>query len=61
MTWAWFHPHEQRRGHLSHAWPHISKLFPNFIPDPPFSQAMKSFLIKIQFVRPGFPVELLLD
>src|SRR6266487_2314352 len=23
MTWAWFHPSEQRKGHLTKAWPHI--------------------------------------
>jgi len=24
MTWAWFHPTEQRKGHLRIAWPHTT-------------------------------------
>jgi hypothetical protein len=48
MTWAWFHPSEQRKGHLTTAWPHILRLFPNFIPDPPLTPAMESFLKKMQ-------------
>jgi len=61
MTWAWFHPSEQRKGHLEIAWPHILKLFPNFMPDPPYSPAMKAFLRKIQFSHPHVPAECLLD
>ena len=61
MAWAWFHPSEQRKGHLKNAWPHILKLFPDFIPDPPFSPAMKSFLRKIQFSHPHIPTKCLLD
>jgi hypothetical protein len=61
MTWAWFHPSEQRKGHLRNAWLHILKLFPNFIPDPPYSPTMKSFLRKIQFSHPHVPIERLLD
>jgi hypothetical protein len=61
MTWAWFHPSEQRKGHLENAWPHIQKMFPNFIPDSPYSPAMKRFLRKIQFSHPNIPATLLLD
>jgi hypothetical protein len=61
MTWAWFHPNEQRKGHLKNAWPHILKLFPNFIPDPPYTPAMKGFLRKIQFLHPHVPADRLLD
>lgn len=58
MTWAWFHPGEQRKGHLKNAWPHILKLFPNFRPDPPLTPAMESFLKKIQLpnaLQPSIP------
>jgi len=61
MTWAWFHPSEQRKGHLKNAWPYILKLFPDFIPDPPYSTAMKSFLRKIQFSHPHVPARCLFD
>jgi hypothetical protein len=61
MTWAWFHPTEQRKGHLINAWSHIQKLFPNFIPDPPYSTPMKAFLRKIQFSHPDVPTTRLLD
>ena len=61
MTWAWFHPSEQRKGHLKNAWPHILKLFPNFVPALPFSPAMKAFLKKIQFSHPNVPAKCLLD
>lgn len=54
MTWAWFHPAEQRKGHLTKAWPHILKLFPNIIPLLPLSPAMQSFLTKVQFHHPIF-------
>ena len=59
MTWAWFHPSEQRKGHLTKAWPHILKLFPDIIPDPPLSDEMKSFLIKIGTKFPPGVAELL--
>ena len=52
MTWVWFHPSEQKKGHLTNAWPHILRLFPNFFPDPPITPAMQSFLKKIQFRHP---------
>ena len=52
MTWAWFHPTEQRKGHLRNAWPQISRLFPDFIPIPPVTPAMRLFLKKIQFSHP---------
>jgi hypothetical protein len=54
MTWAWFHPTEQRKGHLRNAWPHISRLFPDFIPLPPATPAMGLFLKKIKFSHPFF-------
>ena len=46
MTWVWFHPKEQRKGHLTAAWPHILKLYPVFVPVPPLSHGMQSFLKK---------------
>jgi hypothetical protein len=52
MTWAWFHPTEQRKDHLRNAWPHISRLFPDFMPQPPATPAMGAFLKKIQFSHP---------
>ena len=52
MTWAWFHPAEQRHGHLTKAWPHILKLFPSLMPLPPLTDAMLSFLKKAHFDHP---------
>jgi len=52
ITWAWFHPKQQRQGHLSKAWPSILRLFPNACPDPPITEAMNSFLDKVQFQHP---------
>lgn len=46
MTWAWFHPTEQRKGHLRTAWPFLLKSFPEFIPDPPWSPGMIEFMKK---------------
>lgn len=46
MTWVWFHPKEQRKGRLTAAWPHIMKLYPVFVPVPPLSPGMQSFLKK---------------
>lgn len=61
MTWAWFHPTHQRKGYLRNAWPHISRLFPDFMPLPPATPAMGAFLKKIKFYHPSlsnreFPV-----
>ena len=53
MTWAWFHPAEQRKGHLRNAWPHILRLFPDFMPLPPATPAMVAFLKQIGFSHPG--------
>lgn len=52
MTWAWFHPGEQRKGHLTNAWRHILRLFPGFMPAPPATHAMGSFLKKVKFDHP---------
>ena len=52
MTWAWFHPNERRKGYLSNAWPYILKLFPDFMPQPPATMAMGSFLKKMKFNHP---------
>lgn len=46
MMWAWFHPSEQRKGHLTNAWPHLLKSFPGFIPIFPWSPAMIEFMKK---------------
>jgi hypothetical protein len=54
MTWAWFHPAEQRQGHLIKAWPHVLKLFPSLMPLPPITDAMLSFLKKVHFDHPLF-------
>ena len=54
MTWAWFHPAEQRKGHLTSAWPHIVKLFPGVMPLPPLTDAMLAFLKKTHFDHPLF-------
>lgn len=54
MTWAWFQRADQRKGHLTKAWPHILKLFPNLMPLPPLTAAMESFLKKVQYYDPIF-------
>lgn len=47
MTWAWFHPAEQRKGHLTKAWPYLLQSFPGFIPTFPWSPKMVEFMKKV--------------
>lgn len=48
LAWAWFHPYERRRGHLKRAWPYFCERFGNFLPEPPLTPAMKSFVRTMQ-------------
>lgn len=54
LTWAWFYPAEQRKGHLTNAWPHILRLFPGVMPLRPITEAMLAFLKKAKFDNPLF-------
>lgn len=47
IAWAWLHPYERRRGHLTNAWPLILKMFPNPELEPPVSPAMEAFHKKV--------------
>jgi hypothetical protein len=44
--WAWMHPYYRGKGILSSAWDKFHELHGNFICEPPFSPAMKAFLLK---------------
>ena len=46
LTWAWFHPYERRKGHLSGAWPYFQERFGDFGVQYPISESMKTFLDK---------------
>ncbi len=48
LDWAWVHPYERRRGHLSEAWPFLLRMFPNPHIEHP-SEAMKAFLKKVGY------------
>jgi len=43
LTWAWLHPYERRKGHLTRAWPILIEMFPNPHMEPPLSEAMERF------------------
>ncbi|RKQ90518.1 hypothetical protein C8N24_0323 [Solirubrobacter pauli] len=43
LTWAWMHPFERRRGHLTKAWPYLQSRYGAFTVDQP-SAAMQAFL-----------------
>ena len=49
IAWAWLHPYERRKGHLTKAWPFILKMFPSPHVEPPLSQAMIGFLKKVGY------------
>ena len=46
LSWAWFHPYERRRGHLSNAWPYFLERFGLFSVQTPWSVGMQEFLKK---------------
>jgi len=46
LQWAWLHPYSRGRGILSAAWDGFHGTFGNFLPEPPYSPAMKAFLRK---------------
>lgn len=53
MQWVWFHPyfrnsHYMGEGLLKAAWGDFKKEFPDFIPEPPLSNAMVGFLKKME-------------
>lgn len=46
LTWAWLHPYERRKGHLSRAWPYFQERFGDFGVQYPLSESMENFLAK---------------
>jgi hypothetical protein len=46
LGWAWLHPFERRRGHLSKVWPALREKYGDFHIRPPLSPAMEAFLVK---------------
>jgi len=46
LMWTWFHPYERRKGHLEQAWKYFRTTFGDFYVEPPYSNALRSFLIK---------------
>jgi hypothetical protein len=44
MTWMWIAPPYRRKGVLQGAWPGLVERYPNFLPEWPYSDAMKQFL-----------------
>lgn len=47
LQWIWLHPYKRTEGYLTRAWPYFQARFPGFLPEPPFSRAMDSFLRKM--------------
>ena len=46
LTWAWLHPYERRKGHLSKALPYFEERFGDFGVQYPLSESMENFLAK---------------
>ncbi|BDI30536.1 hypothetical protein CCAX7_25870 [Capsulimonas corticalis] len=46
LEWIWLHPFARGRGYLKAAWPYFEQEFGDFIPEPPYSPAMRHFLLK---------------
>jgi hypothetical protein len=52
IVWAWLHPYERRKGHLTKAWPFIMEMFPSPHVEWPLSSSMGNFLKKIGYEKP---------
>ena len=48
-SWAWLHPYERRKGHLTKAWPFLLSMFPSPRMEPPLSHSMMQFLKKVDY------------
>jgi hypothetical protein len=46
LDWIWLHPYVRGNGILKEHWNKFNELYPGFLPMPPFSNAMKHFLLK---------------
>ncbi len=55
IAWAWLHPYERRKEHLTRAWPFILEMFPSPHVESPLSPSMVSFLKKIGYEKPLQP------
>lgn len=47
LEWVWIHPYERRQGLLTRAWPLFEREHGEFIINPPYTTAMRTFLAKI--------------
>jgi hypothetical protein len=47
FEWAWIHPYERGRGHMTNAWPKFKEEFGDFTIQQPLSFGMKVFLTKL--------------
>ncbi len=55
IAWAWFHPYQRRKGHLTKAWKYITEMFPDPWVEHPLSNTMESFLRKVGHTKPLNP------
>jgi hypothetical protein len=46
LQWVWLHPYARHRGHLAAVWPYFRVAFGSFVPEGPFSPAMRAFLAR---------------
>jgi hypothetical protein len=51
LSWAWMHPYERRKGHMTRSWPHLLKMFPEPWIEYPLSDSMKCFLKKVDYMN----------
>ncbi|MEM7593659.1 MAG: hypothetical protein AAF383_19470 [Cyanobacteria bacterium P01_A01_bin.83] len=49
LCWIWLHPYHLRQGILSSNWDMFKQEFGDFYVEPPFSDAMRSFLEKVGY------------
>jgi hypothetical protein len=57
LAWIWIHPFRRRKKMLAKAWPLFEEMFGPFHIEPPFSEAMRSFLKNRQWSPPKLEVE----
>ena len=58
VTWAWLHPYERRKGHLTRVWPFLLRMFPGPHIEPPVSPSMMQFLRKVRYCTGSLDYEI---